>query len=107
MVAGIEPALVRVITSKIGDSWVKHQEELQLEQWADDPSFQNDFMAVKHANKVDLAAIILRECGVTVNPAALFDVQIKRLHEYKRQHLNLLHILALYRRILQNPKMDV
>ncbi len=67
------PRLSALITSKIGDSWVKHQEELRkLEQWADDPSFQNDFMAVKHANKVDLAAIILRECGVNrVNPAAL------------------------------------
>jgi len=102
------PRLSSLITSKIGDSWVKHQEELRkLEQWAEDPSFQNDFMEVKHANKVDLAKIILMECGVTVNPSALFDVQIKRLHEYKRQHLNLLHILALYRRILQNPKMDV
>ena len=102
------PRLSSLITSKIGDSWVKHLEELRkLEQWAEDPSFQNDFMEVKHANKVDLAKIILMECGVTVNPSALFDVQIKRLHEYKRQHLNLLHILALYRRILQNPKMDV
>ena len=102
------PRLAALITSKIGDNWVKHQEELRkLEQWADDPAFQNDFMAVKHANKVDLAKIILKECGVTVNPSALFDVQIKRLHEYKRQHLNLLHILALYRRILQNPNLDV
>ena len=102
------PMLSELITSKIGDTWVKHQEELRkLEQWADDPTFQNDFMAVKHANKVDLAKIILKECGVTVNPHALFDVQIKRLHEYKRQHLNLLHILALYRRILQDPKKDV
>jgi starch phosphorylase len=64
-------------------------------------------MRVKHDNKLDLAKIILKECGVTVSPDALFDVQIKRLHEYKRQHLNLLHILALYRRILQNPTMDV
>jgi starch phosphorylase len=102
------PRLSGLIKSKIGDNWIKHLEELRkLEQWADDPAFQNDFMAVKHANKVELAAIILRECGVVVNPSALFDVQIKRLHEYKRQHLNLLHILALYRRILQNPKLDV
>src|SRR5476649_2694735 len=102
------PRLSDLITSKIGDGWVKNQDELRkLEQWADDPAFQSDFMAVKHANKVDLAAIILKEFGVTVNPTALFDVQIKRLHEYKRQHLNLLHILALYRRILQNPKLEV
>jgi starch phosphorylase len=100
--------LSALINSKIGDGWVKHQEELRkLEQWADDPAFQNDFMAAKHANKVDLAKIILQECGVVVNPSALFDVQVKRLHEYKRQHLNLLHILALYRRILQNPKLEV
>ena len=102
------PRLSALIDSKIGNGWVKHQEELrQLEQWADDPTFQNDFMAAKYANKVDLAKIIFKECGVTVNPSALFDVQIKRLHEYKRQHLNLLHILALYRRILQNPNLDI
>ena len=102
------PKLSNLITSKIGDGWAKNLDELRkLEQWADDPAFQNDFMAVKHANKIHLAEIIERECGVKVNPSALFDVQIKRLHEYKRQHLNLLHILALYRRILQNPKLDV
>jgi starch phosphorylase len=102
------PRLSHLINSKIGDAWVKNLVELRkLEQWVDDPAFQADFMAVKHANKVDLAKIIQKECGVTVNPAALFDVQIKRLHEYKRQHLNLLHILALYRRILQNPTLDV
>jgi len=102
------PKLSQLITSKIGDSWARNLDELRkLEQWADDPTFQNDFMAVKHANKVHLAEIILNECGVTVDPSALFDVQIKRLHEYKRQHLNLLHILALYRRILQNPNLDV
>ncbi len=102
------PKLSHLITSKIGDTWAKNLDELRkLEQWADDPTFQSEFMAVKHANKVHLAEIILEECGVTVNPTALFDVQIKRLHEYKRQHLNLLHILALYRRILQNPKLDV
>ncbi len=102
------PRLASLIRSKIGDGWVKHQDELrQLEKWADDPQFQADFMAVKHANKIELAAIVKKECGVIVSPDSLYDVQIKRLHEYKRQHLNLLHILALYRRILQNPKMDV
>ena len=78
-----------------------------LEAFADDPQFQTDFMNVKHANKLDLARIIKRDCGIAVNPTALFDVQIKRLHEYKRQHLNLLHILALYRRLLQNPELDI
>jgi glycogen phosphorylase len=102
------PRLSALISSKIGHDWVKHQDELRkLEQWADDPFFQDEFRAVKYQNKIDLAKIIQKECGVVVDPSALFDVQIKRLHEYKRQHLNLLHILALYRRILQNPKLDV
>jgi starch phosphorylase len=102
------PRLSELITSKLGDGWIKHQEQLRgLEQFADDHAFQDEFMAIKRANKVDLAKIILKECGVVVNPDALFDMQIKRLHEYKRQHLNLLHILALYRRILQNPDAPV
>ena len=100
--------LSRLIESKIGNGWVRDLTQLRgLEPFADDPQFQHDFMEVKHANKVVLAAIIKKQCGVTVNPEAMFDVQIKRLHEYKRQHLNLLHILALYRRILQNPDLDM
>jgi starch phosphorylase len=102
------PRLSNLISGKIGDGWVKNLDDLRrLEQWADDTGFQTDFMAVKHANKIHLADVIREECGVTVNPTALYDVQIKRLHEYKRQHLNLLHILALYRRILQNPELEV
>ena len=102
------PRLSELITSKIGKGWERHLDELKgLEPYAKDPVFQKQFMDVKHANKIDLARIIKRECGVEVNPAALFDVQIKRLHEYKRQHLNLLHILALYRRLLQNPGLDI
>jgi starch phosphorylase len=102
------PRLSVLITSKIGKTWIKDLDQLRrLEEWADDASFQEEFMAIKHANKVDLALFMQQETGVTVNPTALFDVQIKRLHEYKRQHLNLLHILALYRRILQNPGLEV
>jgi starch phosphorylase len=78
-----------------------------LEKAAGDAAFQREFMAIKRANKVNLAAVIQAECGLEVSPDALFDVQIKRLHEYKRQHLNLLHILALYRRLLQNPGLDI
>ena len=102
------PRLSRLVTSKIGHGWERDLNLLRgLEAFADDPQFQQEFMAIKHANKVDLARVIKRECGVEVDPAALFDVQIKRLHEYKRQHLNLLHILALYRRLLQNPELDM
>ena len=102
------PRLSHLITSKIGDGWVRNLDELRkLEPLATDAEFQNDFMSVKHANKIDLARIIKEQCDVSVNPAALFDVQIKRLHEYKRQHLNLLHILGLYRRLLQNPSLDI
>jgi starch phosphorylase len=102
------PRLAGLISSRIGRGWERNLDELHaLEPLAKDPEFQRQFMEVKHANKVDLAGIIKEECGVTVDPSALFDVQIKRLHEYKRQHLNLLHILALYRRILQDPDYDI
>jgi len=102
------PRLSELITSKIGNGWERNLDELRgLEAYAKDPVFQQQFMAVKHANKVDLARIIRDECGVEVDPSALFDVQIKRLHEYKRQHLNLLHILALYRRLIQDPDLDI
>jgi glycogen phosphorylase len=73
----------------------------------DNAAVLDEFMAVKRANKVALAKVILKETGVVVSPDALFDVQIKRLHEYKRQHLNLLHILTRYRRLIRNPDLDV
>lgn len=86
------------------DEWVTNLDRLrELEPRADDPSFLDRFMAIKRENKLKLAEIIREECGIVVSPDALFDVQIKRLHEYKRQHLNLLHILTLYRRLLHNP----
>lgn len=102
------PGLSKLIDSKIGDSWVTDLDKLKgLEKYADDPSFQRDFMAVKLENKRKMAGIIRAECAVEVNPEAMFDVQIKRLHEYKRQHLKLLHILTLYRQLLHNPDMDI
>ena len=103
------PRLSSVITRKLGsEAWARDLDLLKgLEQFSDDAEFQREFMAIKRANKVELAAIIKAECGIEVSPDALFDVQIKRLHEYKRQHLNLLHILALYRRLLQNPGLDI
>ena len=103
------PRLARMVTDRLGPGWVRDLEQLrQLEKWADDPGFQQEFMAIKRANKQDLAAVIRTECGgLEVSPEAIFDVQIKRLHEYKRQHLNLLHILALYRRMLQNPAQEI
>jgi starch phosphorylase len=103
------PRLSALITRQLGhEDWVIDLSKLKaLERVADDAKFQEEFMEIKRANKADLAAVIKAECGVDVSPDALFDVQIKRLHEYKRQHLNLLHILALYRRLLQNPGLDV
>jgi starch phosphorylase len=103
------PRLAGLITRSLGGAaWVRDLDALRgLEKFAGDAAFQREFMAVKRANKADLAAIIHAECGVEVSPDALFDVQIKRLHEYKRQHLNLLHIMALYRRLLQNPQLDL
>jgi glycogen phosphorylase len=103
------PRLSALITERLGSrDWVRNLDLLRgLERFADDRAFQDQFMAIKRANKEDLAAVIKNDCGVDVSPDALFDVQIKRLHEYKRQHLNLLHILALYRRLLQHPDYDV
>lgn len=98
------PRLSELIDSKIGQDWPVQLDKLQgLADFADDAKFQKAFMQIKHQNKVDLAADIKALTGVEVDPNAIFDVQIKRLHEYKRQHLNLLHILALYRRLLENP----
>ena len=102
------PRLSELITSRIGSGWERNLDKLrELEPFAEDAGFREEFMAVKLANKKRLAARVLEECGVEIDPTALFDVQIKRLHEYKRQHLNLLHILALYRRLLQNPDLEI
>ena len=102
------PKLSALIDEKIGNDWPLHLEKLeQLSQFADNAKFQKQFMKIKHENKVALAKEVLALTGVEINPKAIFDVQIKRLHEYKRQHLNLLHIMALYRRLLEDPSYDM
>ncbi len=102
------PRLSELITEKIGGGWEKDLGRLRkLEKWADDAGFQKRFMEIKQANKADLVDIIRKRTGIEVDSSALFDVQIKRLHEYKRQHLNLLHIVGLYWRLLRNPEMEI
>ena len=103
-VRGCNPELGALCDEVAGKGWEADLGRLRkLDALADRPAFQDRFLAIKRANKVRLAARIKEVVGVEVSPDALFDVQIKRLHEYKRQHLNLLHILHLYRRILNEP----
>lgn len=102
------PELSALITESIGSGWLKDASKLRgLEKFATDSSFQQRFHDIKRGHKVRLAKIIQDSCGVSVSPDALFDVQIKRLHEYKRQHLNLIHIVSLYRQLLDNPNLDI
>ncbi|MDR1590557.1 MAG: glycogen/starch/alpha-glucan phosphorylase [Puniceicoccales bacterium] len=101
------PKLSELIDSKIGPAWVTDLDQLQqLTKFADNKAFQEQFMAIKHENKIALAEYVQQILGIAISSDALFDVQIKRLHEYKRQHLNLLHILALFRRVAKNPGDD-
>jgi starch phosphorylase len=102
------PRLSRLITGKIGKSWITHLEQLRgLEAFADDTDFQREWQQIKHDNKGDLACFVQDRTGVVVNPNSLFDIQVKRIHEYKRQHLNVLHIVTLYTRIKHNPSLDI
>ena len=102
------PKLAALISGKIGTGWIKRLEDLKkLEPLADQPEFRREWRAIKRDNKRALAAIILKRVGLELNPDSLFDIQVKRLHEYKRQHLNVLHIIALYNRLRRNPKLDI
>jgi len=102
------PGLAWLITEKIGEGWVKNPEELRgLEAFAADRTFQAAWRKVKEGNKRTLAAVIKERTGIAVDPASLFDVQVKRIHEYKRQHLNALHIITLYNRIKRDPQADI
>jgi len=103
------PGLAELISSKLGDGWLSNLEtELRgLEPFARDTAFKRKWHKVKNANKEALAWVIRERTGIKVDPASLFDVQVKRIHEYKRQHLNVLHIITLYNRIKRNPKADI
>src|SRR5262245_39049839 len=98
----------RLITESIGERWLFDLYELRgLEPLADDTLFQEQWREVKRANKRDLAAMLKLRTGVDVNHESLFDIQVKRIHEYKRQHLNVLYILSLYLRLKRDPKADI
>lgn len=102
------PKLSALIDKKIGDDWPLDLDKLVgLEKFSTNKTFQKQFMKVKQENKQLLADEIKQSMGIDVDVNAIFDIQIKRLHEYKRQHLNLLHIMALYRRLLENPDYDM
>jgi len=99
------PDLAELISARIGEGWITDLDQLRgLEPLAADPGFLKDWAAVKLANKVRLAEYIRVTCEITVSPDSMFDVQVKRIHEYKRQLLNILHVIILYQRILAGPE---
>jgi glycogen phosphorylase len=107
-VAVSNPPLAQLINKHIGVDWLSDLDQLrQLEPLADNPAFQEEWRAVKLTAKRALAAILQQRIGITVDSDSLFDIQTKRLHEYKRQHLNVLHILTLYRRLKRNSQADI
>ncbi|MFN3873886.1 MAG: glycogen/starch/alpha-glucan phosphorylase [Ignavibacterium sp.] len=102
------PELSKLITSKIGEDWIKDLSQLRkLEQFVDDADFRKKWRDVKMHNRKMLIDYIRNENGIEVNPDSMFDVQIKRFHEYKRQLLNVLHVITLYNRIKDNPKIKM
>ena len=102
------PRLSQFISRVIGDNWIRHLVELRrLEPMIEDAQFCAEWRDIKRSNKTALAVIIRERTGVVVNPAAIFDVQVKRIHEYKRQHLNILHVIGLYHRLKTDPQLEI
>ncbi len=102
------PRLTRLISDHIGEDWIKDLGELiKLQPLAEDSGFRDRWREVKLACKRDFAVLARERTGVTIDPESLFDIQVKRIHEYKRQHLNILHVIALYHRIRSNPNADI
>ena len=102
------PGLSSLISSKIGDAWIKDLTKLKgLEKYADDAKFREEWRKIKLDRKTVLAKHIREHCHVNVNPDSIFDVQAKRIHEYKRQHLNILHVIHLYNQLKKNPESNI
>ena len=102
------PPLAKLLTERVGEKWLTNLDLLRnIEKFAEDPDFQKQWRDVKSVAKVKLAEHIQRKTGILVNPDSLFDIQAKRIHEYKRQHLNVLHILSLYLQLMHNPQADI
>ena len=102
------PKLSELFTEKVGEGWLKDLDKLrQLEPLADDAQFRARWRAIKQHNKNEMAEYIRTHNGLEINPESLFDIQVKRIHEYKRQHLNVLNIITLYNRIKQNPGLNI
>ena len=102
------PLLADWVTGHIGDDWITDLSKMSgLKVYADDAKAQHEFMNIKYQNKVRLAAYILENNGIEVDPRSIFDVQVKRLHEYKRQLLNILHVMYLYNELKEHPEMDM
>ena len=102
------PRLAQLLTARLGSGWVRDLAILRrLEPLADDPDLQEEWRAIKRHNKLQLSAYIHDRLGLLTDPESIFDVLVKRLHEYKRQHLQILHILTLYKRIQRAPDIDI
>ncbi len=105
--AQANPSLAALLDERLGRSWRRDLDRLEaLRPLRDDPDFVHAFRAAKRANKTRLAEYVQSRLGITIDPAAMFDVQVKRMHEYKRQLLNLLHVVTRYQAILANPGAD-
>jgi starch phosphorylase len=108
-IALCNPSLAKLISEAIGETWIsRFEEEIQkLEPFSRDVEFRKRWFEVKQANKANLAGFIKERTGAEVCGDSIFDVQVKRIHEYKRQHLNILHVITFYRRLKHNPGLDV
>lgn len=107
-IALANPPLAALIDETIGGDWLRNLEQLrQLEPFADDNAFQARWRGIKRQAKERLADYVKRSCSISLDPDTLFDIQVKRIHEYKRQHLNVLHIVSLYHRLKQSPSLDI